>query len=534
MIAALWPALLLGLPLTLGVEALLRPAPVPCWRRAPATLAVHLGSWLLLFALCILLLQRPWFALAFIVSLQLVVVQTSNTKSRTLDEPFICQDFDYFLDAILHPRLYVPFFGIGLAIAASVAGALAIGAFLWFEPSLVTRHGAPALLQAVLLLLVTALPLLWLAGKRLPACRLEPQQDLSRLGLFSALWAYGVRAARPLDTARLPAPFRTPPEAPLPSPARLPHVVAVQSESFFDPREWLPATPPGLLDAWDQLRREAVASGPLGVPAWGANTVRTECAFLTGLPPCALGIHRFSPYRQLARRPLPTLASRLRALGYRTLCVHPYPASFYLRDKVMPQMGFDAFLDITAFPDAERDGQYISDAAVAEKVGTLLDDSDNRPIFVFVITMENHGPLPLERPVPTDAPTLAAPRGAASPAAESDDLRVYLRHLRNADRMLERLKRRLTPDTPRSRQGVLCWYGDHVPIMDDLYRATGAPGGDTHYALWSSMRPGAMPPPDERIDVATLSQRLLAQLLADAGRDPNDPVEQTQSHQEQE
>ncbi|MGM0987494.1 MAG: LTA synthase family protein [Pseudomonadota bacterium] len=533
MIEALWPALLLGLPLTLGVEALLRPAPSPFWRRAPATLAVHLGSWLLLFALGVLLLQRPWFALAVIVSLQLVVVQTSNTKSRTLDEPFICQDFDYFLDAILHPRLYVPFFGIGLAIAASVTGALAIGAFLWLEPSLVTRHGAPALLQAGLLL-PPALALLWAGGRRLPACRLEPQQDLNRLGLFAALWAYGVRAVQPLDTARLPTPFRPPADAPAPSPARLPHVVAVQSESFFDPREWLPATPPGLLDAWDRLTREAVASGPLDVPAWGANTVRTECAFLTGLPPQAFGIHRFSPYRQLARRPVPTLASRLRALGYRTLCVHPYPASFYQRDKVMPRMGFDAFLDITAFSEVERDGQYISDATVADKVGTLLDASDNRPLFIFVITMENHGPLPLERPVPPDAPCLAAPRGAASPAADSDDLRVYLRHLRNADRMLERLKRRLTPDTPRSRHGVLCWYGDHVPIMDELYRATGAPSGDTHYALWSSMCPGATPPPAERIDVATLSQRLLARLLADAGRAPNDPVEQTQSHQEQE
>lgn len=576
MISALWPPLVTGWLLTLGVEALLRPAPCVVWRRPWATQWVHLASWLLLFALFVLVLQRPWFALVFIVSLQLVVVQTSNTKSATLNEPFICQDFAYFLDAILHPRLYVPFFGIGLAIAASSAGTLAIAAFLWFEPSLVTQHGAGAFLAAGAGLVAASLLLLLPALRQLPACSLAPHDDLKRLGLAAALWAYGRLALRPLDVSGLVAPFTAPDdaasfEAPgdappftappftapdhAPSftasiaapidPARLPHVVVVQSESFFDPRGWLPATPPGLLDAWDRLTQEAVSRGPLVVPAWGANTVRTEASFLTGLPADAFGIHRFNPYPQLARRPLPTLASRLKALGYRTVCVHPYPASFYGRDRVMPKMGFDEFLDIRAFPGGEhdgqsdrdgqygRDGQYMSDAAIAEKVGTLLDHSDNRPLFVFAITMENHGPLHLERPVPEDAPRLAA----SAPAVGHEDLRVYLRHLRNADRMLERLERQLTPATPGARHGMLCWYGDHVPIMDDLYRKIGAPSGDTCHAIWSSRRPSPTPPGGEPLEVAALGQRLVDQILIDAESAPcdkRDPFRQPRSPQEQE
>ncbi|QTF91802.1 LTA synthase family protein [Halomonas sp. BM-2019] len=540
--------LLCGLVLTFVIEALLRPPVAPFWRRPPSTLAVHLGSECLLFALFLLLLQRPWFAVAFIASLQLVVVQASNTKSATLKEPFICQDFEYFLDAVKHPRLYVPFFGIGLAVAASSAGALAIAGFLWLEPSLLSRQGPAALLPPAGLLLIAA-ALLLPGLKHLPPCRLAPQADLHRLGLFAALWAYGRLALRALPEASRVTAFATP-ATPPPAPERLPHLVVVQSESFFDPREWhagLADAPiaGGLLPHFDALRRDALMQGPLQVPAWGANTVRTEAAVLTGLTPEALGIHRFTPYRQFTRGPVASLASRLRGLGYRTVCLHPYPASFYLRHQVMPQLGFDDFLDSRHFRDADRDGQYISDAAVTKKVGTLLDDSDNKPLFVFAITMENHGPLHLERPVPEDSPRLPEATARHLEAADLADLRVYLRHLRNADAMLGRLRERLTPSSPEARPGMLCWYGDHVPILSGVFRRLGEPSGDTCYALWSS-RPGvpgapamAKPLAASALGMTTLEALLREAGLPQAGQDAamgdhNDAVGQIQSHQEQE
>lgn len=525
MTSMLWLPYLSGLALTLVIEALLRPSVMPFWRRSIATLAVHLGSWTLLFGMFLLVLQRPWFSLVFITSLQMVVVQSSNTKSRTLREPFICQDFEYFLDAIRHPRLYVPFFGIGLAIAASSAGALAITVFLIFEQTLPGTHGLAAFITSIVTLLLTAGILLAVGLRGLPDCTLAPQHDLERLGLFSALWAYGIKVMQPLTADQLPARFRQPPAETLDS-ACLPNVVAVQSESFFDPRGWSDALlqnqPQSLLPGLDALIRDAIAHGPLTVPAWGANTVRTEAGFLTGLDGDDLGIHRFNPYRQLAHLEVPSLVAGLKALGYRCVCIHPYPASFYLRDRVMPRLGFDEFIDISNFSSQQRDGQYISDLAVADRVGRLLEDRDNGPLFIFVITMENHGPLHLERPVPDDAPALPAEL-IASEASRYDDLRVYLRHLRNADRMIDALRQHLTPlDQQHSRHGMLCWYGDHVPIMDGIYQQLGEPDGTTPYAIWSSRSAGSrdsQPPPAQPIAVEALGQRLLSAVIAEASRE---------------
>lgn len=484
MISALIGPLLLGLLMSGVFEALLNPRPRPFWQRGVAANSVHLGSWLLLFGLLVLLLQRPWFALMVFLSLQLVIVQSSNAKSHTLNEPFICHDFEYFWDAILHPRLYVPFFGVGLAITASSAAAVAIGAFLYWEGSLVSNEGASRFLIQALGLMAAGALLVVLSVGRLPAIALRPDDDMHRLGLFASLWAYGVALMR----SPVPKPEQSPFHALTPiakahqGEQPLPNVVLVQSESFFDPRPWCNEVNAELLTHFDATRTTAVLHGSLNVPAWGANTVRTECAVLTGIAPHQWGARQFNPYRTLARHPMPSLASALKSAGYRTVCVHPYLASFYFRHKVMPQLSFDHFIDINAFQSSDKNGQYVSDQAVARKIGRLLEDDDNRPLFVFVITMENHGPLHLE--APNQATLVNTLSDAPWPLPNHlRDFAVYLQHLGESDKMLASVKNSLNT---AKRPGLLGWYGDHVPILPEAYAHFTPPDSRTPYMVWSS------------------------------------------------
>ncbi|RUR28063.1 LTA synthase family protein [Vreelandella nanhaiensis] len=484
----LWP-LLIGLLGTVVFEALLNPRPQPFWRRGMAANSVHLGSWLLLFGIFVLVLQRPWFAVIFILALQLVVVQSSNTKSSTLCEPFICHDFEYFWDALLHPRLYVPFFGTGLAIAASSAGAAAIGGFLYWEPSLITQWGGLPFITHAGLLILSGAALVVLGFRALAPITLNPVEDMDQLGPFASLWAYGIALMRSSPPTPEQSPFyqlsnslNTASSAPGTSSTLVKNVVLIQSESFFDPRPWYPDIADSLLAHFDATRAEALQHGELTVPAWGANTVRTECAVLTGLTPSVWGPRQFNPYRTLSRHPLPSLAGTFKAAGYRTVCIHPYPASFYMRHKVIPQLGFDQFIDISSFESSDKHGQYIGDLAVARKVGRLLEDSDNRPVFVFVITMENHGPLHLEAPL-QESLAAALPTAPWPLPTHLRDLAVYLRHLGEADKMLASVKNALSE---AKRPGLLGWYGDHVPILPAAYRYFSPPTGTTPYMIWST------------------------------------------------
>lgn len=466
--------LFVGVGLSFLLECQLEPRAITPWKRHWASLCIHIGIWFLLFVFELVLFQRPWFAVFNVLALLLLVVQVNNAKYHSLREPFIFQDFEYFIDVLKHPRLYLPFLGVArtLIIAAGFIGALYGG--VSFEPSLFEWMSIKDFLILLISLMVFGFGLFWLgANQKLPVT-FDAETDLKQLGLLTSLWRYAEEERKdccfPIKDE-----FTESAQA---SDGALPNLVVVQSESFFDARRLFSGIRTEVLQEFDAIKTSAVCHGQVEVPAWGANTVRTEFAFLSGLSAESIGVHRFNPYRKLAKQGILTLASFLKSLGYRTVCVHPYPASFYARDKVFPLLGFDEFIDIQSFNIADKTGPYIGDVALAEKVCGILEASSTQAIFVFVITMENHGPLHLEKVSEGDVDRLYS----TTPPEDCEDLTIYLRHLGNADRMAGMLRDRLD-DLPGSNW--LCWYGDHVPIMPKVYAATSTPSGRTDYLLWA-------------------------------------------------
>ncbi|MNK83255.1 Lipoteichoic acid synthase [compost metagenome] len=357
---------------------------------------------------------------------------------------------------------FIAYLACGLYFEAAASDALPVGAMV----------------------LVSASALLIAGGLKPLQPSYDASLDLTRWGLAASLWTYFCAARRKVHIDNLHSPFATDPQkVHTSSNAVLPDLVSVQSESFFDIRRLWPGIREQVLTHYDVLRTEALAHGRLQVAAWGANTVRTEFAFLTGIAGDRLGVHRFNPYRHLARQGLPSIAAEMKRKGYRTVCIHPYAGSFYGRDRVLPALGFDEFIDIRSFDDSQKVGPFIGDCAVADKIIELLGDSARtQPLYIHAVTMENHGPLHLENvaaaQLPTwfDRPLLDGMR----------DLAPYLRHLSNADRMLGRLREYLLA---RPTPTGLCFFGDHVPILPDVYAALGAPDGDTDYFIWSNKSP---------------------------------------------
>lgn len=431
------------------------------------------------FAFELLLFHRPYFAVFNILAFAGLIILVSNAKRASLGEPFIYQDFEYFFDAIKHPRLYLPFFGPWLAAALAILFAALFYAGLRLEAPLSAARLSRENLSALSAIGAAGASLVWLGSLLMKArhqVTLDAEADLKKFGMAASCVRYRQLEREAIPDSLLSSVALTQSE-PL-SGSRRPHLVVIQSESFFDARRLFPGLRKEILRHWDALKRGSAASGRIGVAAWGANTVRTEFSFLSGIAAQALGIHRFNPYRKLAKHGVSTIASRLKAQGYRTICVHPYPASFYSRDKVFPLLGFDEFIDIESFAAGEKVGPYVSDDAVAEKVIAILDAA-TQPTFVFAITMENHGPLHWEKVGEDEAATLFE----QMPPEDCEDLAVYARHLRNADLMAGKLSGYLK-SLPHA--AWLCVYGDHVPIMPKVYRALGAPEGTTDYCIWSN------------------------------------------------
>lgn len=254
------------------------------------------------------------------------------------------------------------------------------------------------------------------------------------------------------------------------SDAALPDVVVVQSESLFDPARVREVLTDRWLRNFHALKRRG-HSGELTVPTFAGGTIRTEFEVLTGAPLTSLGGVQY-PWLELDESQYPGLARVFARHGYATTALHPNAMSFWNRDRSYPALGFERFLDETAFPRDRVVGLFTSDAALTDRVLAELPN-DGPPQFLFAISMENHGPFDWR-------PNLDARRLAALPLPESLDegarlwLGNYLYLLDDADAELGRLAKALAR---RKRHTVLLFYGDHLPDLGPVYAQLGFDDG---------------------------------------------------------
>ena len=465
---------------------------------------------------------RPIFSATATLIVFAGIVVANNAKYAILREPLVFSDFRLLREAVNHPALYVRYIGLWKILGVCFAAVAAILGAILFEPPLGERTHPDDFIPAIVYL-ATVLGLIYaivrgpLRGTFVALLRkfgptTNVTEDIDKLTLVVCLIFYfflagepdGPQAAPAAAPRPKPAANAQPAAAPHPKPAadaqpaakrfldrRGPDIIAVQSESFFDARRLHGVVPQDLLAHYDQRAAEACYSGRLSVPARG-YTMRTEFAFLSGLPNAALGYHRFNPYLQLCKQPVWTLAQLLRSLGYRTICIHPFHADFFDRQDVMPNLGFDAFLDIESFADAARLGPYVSDLAVAERICSILGEKPEQPAFIFAITMENHGRWERGR-LDDHAPD----PGIEKEPLGCHSLGLYLRHLRSTDQLVARITDELTA---RKQEGVFCLYGDHLPSLPDAFRAAQFDDPRTDYLVWR--KGGATPRPlDTSADV---------------------------------
>jgi phosphoglycerol transferase MdoB-like AlkP superfamily enzyme len=261
---------------------------------------------------------------------------------------------------------------------------------------------------------------------------------------------------------------RASPRPSSPSSSERPDIIVIQSESFFDP-----ITLNGIESTEDLLpnlhRAEALGyGGTMKVPTFGGGTLRTEFEVLAGVPMAAIPELKF-PYLQLHSKVLPSIVKVAHDNGYRAIAVHPNDPSFWNRKNAFRAMGFDAFYSKEDFPaNVKKDGLYISDEAMTSKIINILDDA-SKPTFLMAISIEAHGPYGSSR-VANEAVKKKIPVPTSWPEPAVNEYQSYAYHIHHADRQLGRLWNYLEA---RNTPFVLIFYGDHLPGLPKVYRASG-------------------------------------------------------------
>jgi phosphoglycerol transferase MdoB-like AlkP superfamily enzyme len=287
-------------------------------------------------------------------------------------------------------------------------------------------------------------------------------------------------------------------QAPADRDTALPDIVVVQSESFFDPSILHGYENANLTPNLTRLAANGM-SGPLHVPTFGGGTIRTEFEVLTGLSLRYFSSMQF-PYLQLNDKVVPSMVRTLRSHGYETVAIHGNDPTFWNRNTAFKALGFDRFVSQSSFPaNAAMDGKYMADSAMTDEIMSQLKDS-GAPQFLFAISLEAHGPYDV---TPKDtAARDAIPVPFAVDAKDKVEVQNYIYHMQHADQELGRLAALLAK---RSRPTLLLFYGDHLPGLNEAYRAAGFVDGQNmlgQAGTWLLIDP-RNPGNPQRVDMAS-------------------------------
>ena len=238
-----------------------------------------------------------------------------------------------------------------------------------------------------------------------------------------------------------------------------PNVIIVQLESFFDVAYMEGVTFSGDPTPTFTALKEQYPSGILTVPVFGAGTVNTEFEVLTGMRIADFGAGEY-PYRSIMMESTcETIAYNLLACGYRTHAVHNHEGSFYFRNDVYKNLGFESFTSIEYFLDPTfNETGWAHDSLLTNEIHHILTSTEE-PDFVFAVSVQGHGEYPDDY-VPAEEDVIVT-HGLENPAVRSH-FNYFINQLRDMDSFVQALYEAvmaLEEDT------VLVFYGDHLPTI---------------------------------------------------------------------
>ena len=237
-----------------------------------------------------------------------------------------------------------------------------------------------------------------------------------------------------------------------------PTVIAVMNETFSDLSIYQNMHADYQGPAYFKSIDDCLSRGRLYVSAYGGGTANTEFEFLTGNSMAYLGSGVY-PYTTYDLTDTENLAAQFKSLGYYTTAMHPNHGTNWNRENVYKDFGFDQFLTINDFQNAETLRGMVTDKATYDKILELLDTNSN-PQFIFDVTMQNHsgydtGLIPYDKQMSLNID-----------GEFNSNVNEYVSLIQQSD---EALKYFLNKLSKLDRKVVVVFWGDHQPFFPDTY-----------------------------------------------------------------
>nr|WP_294485595.1 LTA synthase family protein [uncultured Anaerosporobacter sp.] len=318
---------------------------------------------------------------------------------------------------------------------------------------------------------------------------------------------------------------------------KTPNIIMIQLESLYDVtlmKDYTYSEDP--LPNYHALQKE-FSHGFLNVPSVGAGTANTEFEVLTGMDLDFFGPGEY-PYKTILKeKTSESMAYNLKELNYSTHAIHNNDGTFYGRNQVFSNLGFDTFTSLEYMHNVELNPMgWAKDHVLIEEILKALKSTKEQD-FVYTISVQGHGKYPGSEDdfsVP-DSATLSSSNPSEeeqrqytltegyTPAvdaitvdgiAEEDRcaFEYYVNQIHEMDAFIGDL---INEFKKLDEDVVLVFYGDHLPSLgieasdlenDNIYQ--------TSYVIWDNMD---LPKIDMDMEAYQITASILKRLNIDNG-----------------
>ena len=251
-----------------------------------------------------------------------------------------------------------------------------------------------------------------------------------------------------------------------------PNIIFIQLESFFDvgyEKNLQFSEDP--LPVFHSLQKK-YSSGLVTVPTVGAGTVNTEFEILTGMRQHDFGVSEY-PYKTVLKsKTSESICTDLKKLGYSTHAVHNNEATFYGRNTVFSNIGFDTFCSMEYMNGlTDSPNGWSNDDVLSREIMKTLD-STSGPDFTMAITVQSHGKYD---GIALDDPTIKV---TGAPEGKEQAYEYYVNEIHEVDRMIDTLIKELSNrkeetvlvlDRIQIHEGMITKYHQQTKHRSKLY-----------------------------------------------------------------
>jgi hypothetical protein len=218
----------------------------------------------------------------------------------------------------------------------------------------------------------------------------------------------------------------------------------------------------------------------LTVPVVGGGTANTEFEVQTGMNVSYFGPGEY-PYKTvLKKKTVETFAYDLRGLGYATHIMHNHRGSFYNRNTVFKNMGYDDFTSVEYMPYIQRtERAWERDSVLAGEIEDLMN-STKKSDYIYAISVQGHGEYPNDKAIKNPRIRVLSEESEG----QKNAYEYYIHQLMDMDDFVRDLTERLSAIDEKT---VLVLYGDHLPGIG--IEASDMKSGSvtkTDYVIWTN------------------------------------------------